>query len=152
MLYTLGDGSTQYLSNLATCSKDDVKIVSKAWEDIFGRPSPSCSPYPLTSPNFLLTRLIDLKQLEWPKLIISSQHTFDDPRYASLSHQWGAPDGEEKLKMTTTSETIDSRLLGFSLLKLPNRYQIALMIYHSLKIRYIWIDSICIVQVSTATS
>ncbi|KAH8719331.1 heterokaryon incompatibility protein-domain-containing protein [Phaeosphaeriaceae sp. PMI808] len=61
--------------------------------------------------------------------------------YATLSYCWGA----RGFPMTTL-ENYDSLKLGFSQDLLPKAFQDAAMIAHSLNIRYLWIDTLCIIQ------
>ena len=75
-----------------------------------------------------------------------------DRRYACLSHQWGKPDDATKATMTTTLSTVNDRIKGVDFSNLPKRYQEAMMICKFLGIRYIWIDSLCIIQVSHSQS
>jgi len=98
--------------------------------------------------GFLPTRLIDLHTMARPKLVRSRSIRSKDTRYACLSHQWGKPDMNARSVMTTVKSNLQSRLKGFDLENLPERYQEAMIICHLLGVRYIWIDSLCIIQVS----
>ncbi|KXJ94931.1 heterokaryon incompatibility protein-domain-containing protein [Microdochium bolleyi] len=101
-------------------------------------------------PTALPTRILDLgegtsgegdDELEI-RLIESSDQT---GRYISLSHSWG---GEQPL--TTTTATIDQHKAGIPLGSLPATFRDACHIARRLGIRYLWIDSLCIIQDSTA--
>jgi hypothetical protein len=48
--------------------------------------------------------------------------------------------------MTTTSLTLLNRLEGISFQSLPKNFQGAVIITKSMGIRYLWIDSLCIIQ------
>jgi hypothetical protein len=48
--------------------------------------------------------------------------------------------------LTTTSETLNDRINQISMVSLPAIYLDALLIARKLEIRYLWIDSLCIVQ------
>jgi Heterokaryon incompatibility protein (HET) len=98
--------------------------------------------------GFLPTRLIDLRAVARPKLVRSRSIHSKDTRYACLSHQWGKPDMNARSVMTTLKSNLQSRLKGFRLENLPERYQEAMILCHLLGVRYIWIDSLCIIQVS----
>ncbi|KAK9784243.1 putative Protein kinase domain-containing protein [Seiridium cardinale] len=65
-------------------------------------------------------------------------------RYVALSHRWGGV-GEEFVQPTTTN-TIDKFKERINFKQLPKTYQDAIMITRSLHIRYLWIDSLCIIQ------
>ncbi|KAK7996718.1 transcription activator of gluconeogenesis [Apiospora arundinis] len=61
--------------------------------------------------------------------------------YACLSHCWGG-----ELILATTQETIQRKKTGIPLDELPKTFLDAVKIVRHLGIRYIWIDSLCIVQ------
>jgi hypothetical protein len=65
-----------------------------------------------------------------------------DTRYCALSHCWGNPNYLPQL----TSENFDDLRKEISLLDLPKTYRDAITIARSLGQRYIWIDSLCIMQ------
>lgn len=114
---------------------------------------PRCPPSSSHPERFLPTRLIDLEFPESPRLVLAADvrklmgtsSVLTEQRYACLSHQWGRASISA---MTTLSSNLDSRLKGFELAKLPQRYQDAMALCFLLNIRYIWIDSLCIIQVS----
>ncbi|ESZ96629.1 hypothetical protein SBOR_2996 [Sclerotinia borealis F-4128] len=62
-------------------------------------------------------------------------------RYGTLSHRWGLI----HLIMTTKS-TIECHKRGIKLDELPKTFKDTISIFRSLHIRYVWIDSLCIVQ------
>lgn len=61
--------------------------------------------------------------------------------YAALSYCWGT----QSQRMTTKS-TLQEHLAGISVLELPATIQDAIKLCQSLEIKYLWIDSLCIVQ------
>lgn len=63
-------------------------------------------------------------------------------QYACLSHCWG----KTRSKHITTSSNVASNLVGILLSELPLTFQHAIHITRALKIPYLWIDSLCIVQ------
>jgi len=74
-----------------------------------------------------------------PQLVDVAQR--QDIEYVTLSHCWGA-----KQIITTTKETLQSRLAGISWKDLSKTFQDAIIITNNLGYRYIWIDSMCIIQ------
>lgn len=64
--------------------------------------------------------------------------------YAALSYCWGDSPGLELNK--TTMENVTSRFDPFPLDKLPHTLQEAVRMTRSLRIAYLWIDALCIVQ------
>ncbi|KAK8123117.1 hypothetical protein PG984_011787 [Apiospora sp. TS-2023a] len=65
-------------------------------------------------------------------------------RYVTLSHCWGNLD--ESDKFCTTTENIGEMKRGVDMTKLPKSFRHAVEIARAIKICYLWIDSICIVQ------
>lgn len=61
--------------------------------------------------------------------------------YLTLSHCWGQ---NEVIKLTTA--TVDNMHVGISISELPALYQDAITVCRRLEIRYLWIDSLCIIQ------
>lgn len=66
-------------------------------------------------------------------------------QYMTLSHRWGL---SKHAVLTTASLSMFSREIEVS--KLPKSYRDAIAITRSLGIRYLWIDSLCIIQDSIA--
>jgi hypothetical protein len=62
-------------------------------------------------------------------------------QYACLSHIWAS-----HAEVITTKSNLANRLSGISIDELPKTYQDAIDVIRKLNIRYIWIDSLCIVQ------
>jgi len=124
-----------------------IEIGKKALADCVALHE-QCKPTTSTSSKYFLpTRLIDLESLERPKLIDSKAIIGEDQRYACLSHQWGKPDQDTKQAMTTTCDNLQARVDGIDFWALPERYRESILICKPLGIRYMWIDSLCIIQV-----
>ncbi|KAE9363904.1 HET-domain-containing protein [Stipitochalara longipes BDJ] len=62
-------------------------------------------------------------------------------RYISLSHCWGSSE-----TLTTTEESYEARIAGIPLSQLPKTFLDAVIIARHLGVRYVWIDSLCIMQ------
>lgn len=86
-------------------------------------------------------RLIDVTNAASPRLF----ETHSEPplsRYATLSHCWGSnPDF-----ITLTTENYTDFCKGIPVDTLPKSFRDAIAICDHLDIRYIWIDSLCILQ------
>ncbi|KAF8861076.1 HET-domain-containing protein, partial [Acephala macrosclerotiorum] len=65
----------------------------------------------------------------------------DQGQYMSLSHCWG----KEQI-ITTTTSTLSDRKAGIKLPELSKTFRHAVTITRGLGIRYLWIDSLCIIQ------
>jgi hypothetical protein len=62
-------------------------------------------------------------------------------RYTTLSHSWGTYQ-----PVKTTKANISDHLQAINWSSLPQRFQDAVTITHSLGIEYLWIDALCIIQ------
>jgi hypothetical protein len=67
-------------------------------------------------------------------------------KYIALSHRWGKLSDQEKEKFCTSQKNIKRRLGGFSLSDLPKTFRDAVEVTRQLRIPYLWIDSLCIIQ------
>ena len=65
-------------------------------------------------------------------------------RYAALSHRWGASN-----IVTTTKDNLEARKGGIEWSTLSRTFQDAIILTRLLELRYLWIDSLCIVQDDT---
>jgi hypothetical protein len=124
-----------------------LKITKNALYTCLEEHQPTCPIYHFESNEFLPTRLIDLEDLERLRVVVTADTIIQDRRYVPLSHRWGTPESAEREAMTTTSSNLANRLEGFGLSTLPPRYREAILICRAMDVRYIWIDSLCIIQV-----
>lgn len=87
-----------------------------------------------------------------PKRIIAVGDTSDDPCiyeadpdetgvYACLSYCWG-----KTRTFTTTLATLEDRKKGFSIEELPSTIRDAVLIARGMGLRFLWVDSLCIIQ------
>lgn len=67
-----------------------------------------------------------------------------DVKFIALSHQWG--DEHENPPFCTTNDNINDHMSGMDLRDLPATFRDAVITTRRLHIRYLWIDSICIIQ------
>ncbi|VBB71451.1 Putative protein of unknown function [Podospora comata] len=69
----------------------------------------------------------------------------EDTRYIALSHPWG--DSRHNNHFSTTATNVSPRLTsGIAISSLPKTFKDAVSVTRALGIRYLWIDSLCIVQ------
>ena len=64
--------------------------------------------------------------------------------YMTLSHCWGEPDGPRPPKLTNAN--LDSMRNRIPVEILPRTFKDAIQIARSLRVSYLWIDSLCIIQ------
>ncbi|KAJ8059284.1 hypothetical protein OCU04_012249 [Sclerotinia nivalis] len=112
----------------------------KEWLNVCKRLHPKCINS--QRQGFVPTRLIDVHGSN-PRLRLSSSFKGDCVQYATLSHCWGSPE-KEILKLTRS--TLDNHLSEIKTGELPKTFRDAIEICKTLDIRYIWIDSLCIIQ------
>jgi hypothetical protein len=100
--------------------------------------------------SFLPSRLLDLQAFQTGqdvKLVSLRTEDFDDqqfqPEYVTLSHCWGPP---ENRPVTTTKANLKDRMNRISIDELSNTFRDAVRITRELGERYLWIDSLCIIQ------
>ncbi|KAF1961638.1 HET-domain-containing protein [Byssothecium circinans] len=74
--------------------------------------------------------------------LVQLRQTNSTPRYACLSHCWG----KTRSKRITRSENLAMNMTNIPIDELPRTFQDAIQITRALDIRYIWINSLCIVQ------
>jgi len=101
----------------------------------------SCAPWALVSAK-LPTRVLDVSNPDFVKLVETSGQR---GTYVTLSHRWGGSG-----VITTELSTIETRKSGIPLTQLPKTFSDAVQIVRRLKLRYLWIDSLCIIQDSPA--
>jgi hypothetical protein len=92
----------------------------------------------------LPTRLIDVGLDDGPdppRLVLTSALSTSETSYITLSHCWGTTPGTTS---STTIANLKDRLQNLP--ELPFTFQQAIALARYINIRYLWIDSICIVQ------
>jgi len=95
--------------------------------------------------GFCPTRLVDLKRglgLDFVKVVSSwSLRPTRETVYATLSYCWG---GDQAIK--TLRSTLQSHQAGIKISSLSQTLQDAIKVARSLRVEFLWIDSLCIVQ------
>jgi hypothetical protein len=90
------------------------------------------------------TRLLDVADPDRLRLICGQQ--VGAGNYVALSHCWGELSNEENQRYCTTEKNIDRRGEGFKIDELPKTFQHAVEAARGLRVQYLWIDSLCIIQ------
>nr|ADT63861.1 HET domain protein pin-c3 [Neurospora discreta] len=95
-------------------------------------------------PSSHLGKDVRLVCLNPPTMDSDSADTLKSPQpYFTLSHCWGPP---EKRPTTTVKANLAQRMERIPFFELPRTFQDAIEITRKLGYRYLWIDSLCIVQ------
>ncbi|KAF1954419.1 HET-domain-containing protein [Byssothecium circinans] len=126
-------------------SKPDPNLGSSATFDIAKKWLNECQQDHLGclhgSLSKLPTRVVDVGTLEVPlapRLIISNGLR---ARYIALSHCWGG-----NIAVTLTKNTLSTFQAALPYTELPQNFRDAITITQELGVRYLWIDSLCIIQ------
>lgn len=116
--------------------------LARTWLTRCLRKHSSCK-LPSSKEEFLPARLIDTKPMpgsEW-RLRITAKHKYQPTTYMTLSHRWGTVSF-----LNLTTENIGELEAGHPLSALPKTFREAVEIVRRLGERFLWIDSLCIVQ------
>ncbi|KAF2136999.1 uncharacterized protein K452DRAFT_200428, partial [Aplosporella prunicola CBS 121167] len=114
--------------------------LARHWLDRCCREHDKC----VTDTNTLPTRLVRLSPSceNYISLCITDEEEEKPTGYTALSHCWGG--AEDTLQLTTKS--LSQLLEGVPCAELPKNFQDAVTITKWLGLKYIWIDSLCIIQ------
>ncbi|CAN9210055.1 unnamed protein product [Alternaria alternata] len=88
----------------------------------------------------LPTRLIDVGQSGDNTVRLWATTPKDSGEWIALSHRWGSQ------HLSTTTKTLQSHLNGIDLNSLPSTFKDAVTVTRALGRRYLWIDSLCVIQ------
>ena len=95
--------------------------------------------------TWLPTRLIDIGDGHntSPKLVLAEEvlTSCQDPRYITLSYRWGLTPF-----ISLKTSNLDEFKIRMDKTSLPRTFQDAILVCQFLQFRYIWIDSLCIIQ------
>lgn len=116
--------------------------IIRDWLDECDQHHENCSPLEDSSTR-LPTRLIDVGETGEAGIKLYETEPGDSFRYLALSHPWG-PDRSSHF--CTYPENLSDHLQGILLEDLPKTFQDAVEVTRRLNQRYLWIDSICIIQ------
>ncbi|KAJ0106947.1 hypothetical protein J7T55_011042 [Diaporthe amygdali] len=98
----------------------------------------------------LPTRILDVgdpgKQDASSVKLVKALTVENETKYVALSHRWGPMPFMRPTYMCTTQGNISSLMLGFDARLLPQTFQDAIHITKVIGVRYLWIDSLCIIQ------
>ncbi|KAF1964955.1 HET-domain-containing protein [Bimuria novae-zelandiae CBS 107.79] len=95
--------------------------------------------------QYLPTRVVDVGTLREPelRLLVTAGLEATDRRYLALSHCWGLT---MPPSARTVQSTLEQHLAGVKYDNLPLTFRDFIDIARRLDVRYVWIDSLCIIQ------
>ena len=134
-------------ANLVFCRvvkpADDLTIVKSWFQQCLDRHTRCREAYESLwrdSPRALPSRLLNILHSQGQEICLITEFP-QDTQFATLSHCWG-----QTPVIQTTSQSLDQYKQGIQFEALSKTFQDAVVVCRSLEIRYLWIDSLCIVQ------
>lgn len=123
-------------------SRDDVGAISSHARSMieFCVHNHSCDHEPPS--YFLPTRLIDIGTLADPVLRLVLREDILPDKYATLSYCWGKGDENHFL----LKDRVEDYKIGIAINILPKTIADTVLLVRHLGIRFLWIDSLCIIQ------
>lgn len=92
-------------------------------------------------PN-LPRRVLDVGELAYGGIVkLRETNTGELGDYATLSYCWGVSQ-----KLVTTKETVQAHMIGLDDSSLPLTILDAVKVTRALRLRYLWVDALCIIQ------
>jgi hypothetical protein len=131
----------QGLANFGVEDQAAAAMVIKRWLDVCNNTHSKCRAGSDGPPPLLPTRVIEI---QGPKQVFLRTVNVDSEslQYTCLSHCWGGI-----VPLRTTSKTLQTfQDTGIVWETLPRSFQDAVDMTERLGLRYIWIDSLCIIQ------
>jgi hypothetical protein len=121
---------------------DRVAELASIWMAQCDESHPECG---VSRPSKLPKRLVDV--VDGVKLVdtLVDYDVFPDEPYMTLSHCWGSEKAAKHLLKTTQHTMYDHRH-GIPWKSLPQLFRDVIALVRALGCRYIWIDSLCIIQ------
>ncbi|KAF2461472.1 heterokaryon incompatibility protein-domain-containing protein, partial [Lineolata rhizophorae] len=97
----------------------------------------------LDGPKPLPTRVIDVGPADQSRDPYLFETRGATGKYLALSHCWGT---DERAVPTTETHNLRDRRFGISFDSLPPTFQDAIKVCRRFSIRYLWVDSLCVIQ------
>jgi hypothetical protein len=127
------------LADLPAPGKDVHIEILRGWLDECDRDH-KCAPSKTVTVR-VPTRLIDVGKNGSDTVHLREMDHSNTDDWVALSYRWGPTP-----HFSTTIETVEDHMVGMSLKQLPQTFRDAIEVTRSLKRRYLWIDSLCIIQ------
>jgi hypothetical protein len=118
--------------------------IAKEWLDLCVTTHDWCAPEP-PSGRWYPSRLLDLDDptqdgLTSLRVITTKSHSLEG-HYTTLSHRWG-----QAKFLQLTRHNVEEFHRKIPIDELPQTFREAILVSKALQVRYLWIDSLCIVQ------
>ena len=92
------------------------------------------------------TRVLEIGSVEQEMMWLRVSDSIEPDDYVAFSHCWGDLTPEKRREFSTTPENFKERTNGFNIISLPQQFQDAVTVTRELGKKYLWIDSLCIIQ------
>lgn len=110
----------------------------KGWVDTCNQKHGTCKSR--LNNSYLPTRVLDVSR-EPDTIFLYEPDESDRGPYLALSHCWGGT-----VPIMTKIKTLESFKAGITMESFPKTFQDAISVTRQLQCRYLWIDSLCIIQ------
>ncbi|KAJ4115389.1 hypothetical protein NW768_011241 [Fusarium equiseti] len=137
---TVPEGAQLGLPELFRSGSCDQFVLINKWIETCNCSHAMCQPTSGKQPDHMPTRLICVQN---PLRLVETIAVEPD-EYAALSHCWGRLSQDERFCTSLTN--IEQLKAGIDYNRLPKNFQDAVTVTVGLGIKYLWIDSICIIQ------
>ncbi|KAK3394998.1 heterokaryon incompatibility protein-domain-containing protein [Podospora didyma] len=136
----LEDAAQKNLDNQGSTGTPETLDMAKTWLNTCVANHPSCEP---TQPSsWLPTRLLDVGSVgDRTVRLVSGSLLELGSRYVALSYRWGTD-----TSCNLVSKNIASYEEGVPLLQVSATIRDSVQVTRNLGIRYLWMDSLCIIQ------
>lgn len=154
-MHFLGSGTSPFVDCKETFddpNSDEMFRLVDSWVADCLKIHPDCGT---KNRSILPKRLIDVGPidgsqvpflLENPETLPENLLCATEIRYTALSYCWGLEYCGTKSPLTTTASAIEARKRGFDMEKLPRTIYDAILLTRRLRIQYLWVDALCILQ------
>ncbi|EKG20123.1 Heterokaryon incompatibility [Macrophomina phaseolina MS6] len=133
--------ASTYVQTPTTLSDSALSVAKKWYEECLEEHCNACTEASKGRHRFFPSRIVDVGELADPDVrVIVPPIPIDEP-YATLSHCWG-----HSQTLRLVQDNIEGFARGIPLKTLPKTFEEAVIVARRLDLRYLWIDSLCILQ------
>jgi hypothetical protein len=130
----------------STGSPGTIDLASKWFDLCTQHHQNTCGQDNELGPPLLPSRVIDIGNGTSNTVFLREPPADQRDRYICLSYCWG----RSNFAKSTTATIRRHMTQGIAVTDLPRAFQDVIKIVHAFRVRYLWIDSLCIIQDSTA--
>lgn len=129
-------------------SETHIKIIS-AWIKRCDKAPHSKASQNKDEDAFIPTRLLDVGDTQSTRVSLKCRFEEKSVLYVALSHRWGPPGLKTPAEVKfheTNRDSIKTIIQGIEDTDLPKTFHDAVVVTRKLGVKYLWIDSLCILQ------